>query len=181
MLNDQHIILMGFKHVGKTTLGKALAKELHLPFLDLDQAIEQHYYEEKGVHYSCREILKHCGEIFFRAYENKMLQEVLNKPRSLIALGGGAPILKENQLLLKSHCLIHITADPEIVFKRIMAKGKPAFFPEKEDAYTFFLRLWEQRETTYKQLATYTVDNTYSLEQTLQKIFKALSQNNLDI
>lgn len=169
---------MGFKHVGKSTLGKALAKASHLPFVDLDQKIEQNYSKENGVQYSCREIFQNHGEDFFRAYENKILQQLLAQPRSIIALGGGAPLSKENKKLLQSQCLLYITADPEIVFNRIMNHGKPAFFPAEQDPHDFFLQMWRQREVVYKQLASYTFDNTDSVAQTVQEIMKKLESEN---
>lgn len=71
---------------GKSTLGEALSKTLDMPFLDLDNVIEQ---REGG---SIQEIFKRKGEIYFRKKEAAYLQEVLETKESMIlALGGGTP------------------------------------------------------------------------------------------
>lgn len=170
------IILLGFKNVGKSTVGKKLAEKLRRPFIDLDEEIEQTYQSQAQQHLSCREILIRHGEFFFREVEAQALRKVMNKPTAVIALGGGTPLREENQLLLKPHWLVHITAAPNIVYQRMMAHGKPAFFPMEQNTEDFFQRLWSQRETVYAGLADLTVDNTESVEQTVAVILKSLEK-----
>lgn len=78
---------------GKTTIGRILAKELHIPFIDLDEYIES----EQGK--SINEIFESNGEIFFRKLEHLYLNKLINEPHQLvISLGGGTPCYANNHL-----------------------------------------------------------------------------------
>jgi shikimate kinase len=91
------IILLGYMGSGKSTVGKALAKELSLSFVDLDHAIEN----EIGV--SIRDFFEASGELKFRRLENEVLKKVLNENNDMIlSTGGGTPCYGNNLDLLKS-------------------------------------------------------------------------------
>jgi len=70
--------------VGKSTVGKKLAKKLKLKFIDIDKIIEK---KEKR---TIKEIFEDKGEGYFRKIEKKISLEELKKSNSVIALGGGA-------------------------------------------------------------------------------------------
>ena len=70
--------------VGKSTVGKKLAKKLKLKFIDIDQIIEK---KEKR---TIKEIFENKGEGYFRKIEKKISLEELKKSNAVIALGGGA-------------------------------------------------------------------------------------------
>ena len=70
--------------VGKSTIGKKLAKKLKLKFIDIDQIIEK---KEKR---TIKEIFEDKGEDYFRKIEKKISLEELKKSNSVVALGGGA-------------------------------------------------------------------------------------------
>ncbi len=70
--------------VGKSTIGKKLAKKLKLRFIDVDKVIEK---KEKS---TIREIFENKGENYFRKIEKQITLDQLSKTESLIALGGGA-------------------------------------------------------------------------------------------
>ncbi len=64
------IIIVGYMGAGKTTVGKALAKELGLTFYDLD------WYIEERMRKTVPQIFAEKGEEGFRKIENAMLHEV---------------------------------------------------------------------------------------------------------
>ena len=70
--------------VGKSTIGKKLAKKLKLKFIDIDQIIEK---KEKR---TIKEIFENKGEGYFRKIEKRISLEELKKSNAVIALGGGA-------------------------------------------------------------------------------------------
>ena len=70
--------------VGKSTIGKKLAKKLKHKFVDVDKIIEE---KENN---TIKEIFKNKGENYFRKIEKKITLEVLKKDKLVIALGGGA-------------------------------------------------------------------------------------------
>lgn len=71
------IFLTGYMGAGKTTLGKAFARELNIPFIDLD------WYIEERLHKSIRELFIERGEASFRELERTMLHEVAEFETSL--------------------------------------------------------------------------------------------------
>ncbi|MEM9022738.1 MAG: shikimate kinase, partial [Bacteroidota bacterium] len=80
-----NVFLLGFMGSGKTTVGRKLARELSLPFTDLDAAIEVR--EGRTV----TEIFEQSGEAAFRESEARALAKVLESNGQVLALGGGTP------------------------------------------------------------------------------------------
>ena len=80
----KNLVLTGMMGVGKSTIGKKLAKRLKLQFADIDKIIED---KEKR---SIKEIFELKGESYFRKIEKKITLEILKKHGFVIALGGGA-------------------------------------------------------------------------------------------
>ena len=85
------IVLIGPPGAGKSSIGKALAKELNLNFIDSDSEIE------KISHKKISEIFIEDGEPAFRLLEVDVVRKVLSDFDGVISLGGGAPINKEIQ------------------------------------------------------------------------------------
>ncbi len=171
----QHLILIGFKHAGKTTLGENLSLRLARPFVDLDNEITLNHSKSCGQEHSCREILNKHGETFFRGLENEALQEILlRKTPLVVALGGGTPLMEQNQKLLKDLQIVHVTAPRSIVFERIMINGKPAFFPEAEDPFDHFQKLWAERLPIFERLAKITVKNESSIDALADDVLNQL-------
>lgn len=87
---DQNVILIGFMGVGKTSLGKKLARKLELDFIDTDEIIEQR--QQKSI----VKIFEEEGEEFFRKLEADLIREFLNAKSSfaprVISVGGGLPV-----------------------------------------------------------------------------------------
>lgn len=93
---SKHIILVGFMGSGKTTIGKLLAAELGLPFIDSDETIEQQ--EGKTI----TRIFEESGEDAFRKMEQDFIISLENKERSVISIGGGMPCFDDNMDRLKA-------------------------------------------------------------------------------
>jgi shikimate kinase len=169
---DKHIILIGFKHVGKSIIGKLLAQHLREKHIDLDRAIEDFYQEQYQKINNCREIVQNQGEDFFRNLEHETLKKIIKDAPCIISLGGGTPMRIENRELMVSHCIVHLTAEPKQVFARIMRKGHPAFFPKDKDPWDTFNHLWYEREKVYKDLATFSVANQASIKWTVKELLE---------
>ncbi|MDR9375279.1 MAG: shikimate kinase [Schleiferiaceae bacterium] len=91
------ISLLGYMGAGKSTLGKALAQRWSLPFLDLDEVFQA----QMGL--SVAETLRQKGEIYFRRAEHQLLEELLSRPRFVLALGGGTPCYYQHMEELNAH------------------------------------------------------------------------------
>lgn len=174
LLSTHHIILMGFKHVGKSSIGRCLAKRLNKKFIDIDIEVEKLYIKNHNEVFTCRQIMQLHGESYYRELEASALQQVLKFKSCVISLGGGTPIPHSNQEMIKSHTLIHVIASPRIVFERIMATGSPPFFGSQNDPYESFSRLWEERNQIYKRLATFSIDNNNTIAQAVNDALTVL-------
>lgn len=173
-LSAKHVVLLGFKNVGKSVIGKALALRLHRPFIDLDQYLEHAFAQKTQSKLPCRQIMQQHGETFFRDLEKSTLQNAMHLTPAVISLGGGTPLPLENQTLLAQQILVHIRAPKNIVFERIMVKGRPAFFNDQENPLDTFQRLWDEREYIYRTLATFFIENDGSVDAAVEQIIKKL-------
>jgi shikimate kinase/3-dehydroquinate synthase len=86
-----HIFLYGPPGTGKSTVGKILARNLQLPFIDLDSVVEKN----AGMPISL--VIEQQGESLFRDFETSALTALANEPDSVVALGGGALLRDENR------------------------------------------------------------------------------------
>ena len=114
------IVLVGYMGSGKTTIGKLLAKELEISFLDLDEVIQD------GVGDTIPNIFNAKGEIFFRKKENEYLNAVLsNKNNFILSTGGGTPCYSGNMktmLDLADHVFYLKISIPGLVKRLIKEK-----------------------------------------------------------
>jgi shikimate kinase len=95
MKNFAPIFLVGFMGAGKTTVGRALARQLDFAFIDLDEMTERR--EGKSV----REIFSESGEAEFRRQETATIQGCRDYRNAIIALGGGAYVSETNREILR--------------------------------------------------------------------------------
>jgi len=109
------VILIGFMGSGKSSLGKSLAKELEMPFFDLDDVI----VEEEGNNIPT--IFAKHGETYFRTVESKYLKEYIHQyPNLILATGGGTACFNDNMKYLKdAGFTIYLNASPEILHYRL--------------------------------------------------------------
>lgn len=149
------IALVGYMCVGKTTVGKALAKEEGFFFYDLDWYIE-HRYRRK-----IADIFAEEGEEKFRDMERRMLHEVAEFEDIVLSCGGGTPTFADNMDYLNSVAeTVYLKASPETILAHLaMAKGNRPLLagksPEELDAYV--RAQLEAREPFYAK-AHHTVD-----------------------
>jgi shikimate kinase len=165
-----HIVLIGFKHVGKSVIGESLARRLNSPFIDLDNQIELLYEKKLGEKLTCRQIMKNVGQDYFRCLEVNALCQIIDSKPSVISLGGGAVLHPESQRLIKSCILIHITAPRGIVFERILMSGRPAFFIPGEDLLESFNRLWDERKKIFESIYDYLIVNNRTVDAAVDEI-----------
>ena len=114
MTVKKNLVLLGMMGVGKTTVGKIVAKILDMEFFDTDTCIEDRCSMK------IYEIFKTKGEKFFRNEEEKEVLKLLKKNNCVIALGGGAFINNNiRNSVLKSSVSIWLEANLKTLNKRI--------------------------------------------------------------
>jgi len=109
-----HIFLYGPVGAGKSTVGKILARNLGLPFIDSDEVIETN----AGL--SIFQIMAERGEPAGRDLETAALKEIINEKESVIALGGGALLRDENRSLVETNgTIIFLSAELDLLLGRL--------------------------------------------------------------
>ncbi len=141
-------VLTGFMGCGKTTVGKALAKLLHVGFVDLDLWI----VEEKRK--PIFEIFRSEGEAVFREIEQKCLLRAMEEPKTLVvATGGGALADPANVAIVRKHqgYILLLSADLETIHSRIGETGsRPLLHDRTNDSIRC---LYESRIPIYNAAA----------------------------
>ena len=110
------IVLLGYMASGKSTVGRLLARQLGISFVDLDEYIEQH--QKKSI----KDIFSEKGEIFFRKLEHQMLKEVLDSHTAVVlSTGGGTPCYANNMetILQQSDLSIYLNHSIPVLVERI--------------------------------------------------------------
>lgn len=110
------IVLMGYMGVGKTTIGKQLAKHANLKYIDLDELIE------KKESQSINEIFNLKGELYFRKLEHQLFKDLLsNEEDFVLSTGGGTPCYYNNHLLLENEniSVVYLEASIDTIYNRL--------------------------------------------------------------
>jgi shikimate kinase len=117
MQSDRHIVnlaLIGFMGTGKTSVGKIVAEHLHFEFLDTDELIHQRTGR------TIADIFAKDGEPAFRQMEQRVVEELATRKKTVISTGGGLPTNPRNLELLKSHSLVVcLWSSPEKIWERV--------------------------------------------------------------
>lgn len=125
----KRIFLIGYMGSGKTTLGRAFARETGLDFIDLDG------YVEERLHKTVSEIFAEQGENGFREVERRLLHEAGEFENVVIACGGGTPCFFDNMDYM-NHAgdTVFLDVSPEVLFRRLkVAKAKRPLLAGKPD------------------------------------------------
>ena len=147
------IVLIGPPGAGKSSIGKALAKELSLPFIDSDGEIE------KSVGKKISEIFVDDGEPHFRVLEMEKVKQLLEDFVGVISLGGGAPINSEISQILESADYPVIFIDVSIAQAAVRIgfnKDRPLLLINPRQQW---MNLMSERRPVYEKLATDTVSS----------------------
>ena len=115
------IFLVGYMGSGKSTIGKILAENKNLPFIDIDQYIEN----QCGI--TVKKIFETKGELYFRKLERSVLLELLQKkPPSIIALGGGTPCYFDNmeKIISSPHEVVYLNVSIPVLAERLKKEKK---------------------------------------------------------
>ena len=157
---------------GKTTMGRQLAKKLHLDFFDSDKIIE----ERTGA--TIPLIFELEGEAGFRQREQLVIDELTQKTNIVLATGGGAVLRAENRQHLKSRgTVIYLHSDIAHLMERIRHdKNRPLL--QTPDPEAKLRELMKQREPLYRESAHITINTgDVSIRAAIQAILDRLKNH----
>ncbi len=163
------VALTGFMGVGKTRIGRELAKELMLHFVDLDRYIER----EAGL--TIPDIFRYLGEETFRKIEREAVAELVTKDMMVISLGGGTFVDDQNRdRLLKRGPVVALWASPETIYERVQRRPGKRPLLDTPDPLPRIKRLLAEREALYRQAPIHATSEGRSPKQTAEAIVAEL-------
>jgi len=150
--------------VGKSTLGKIIAKKLNLKFIDTDLNIEKKWSMKIW------QIFENIGESFFRIEEEKEVLECLKKKNTVLALGGGAFMNKDiRNLILKNSLSFWLDLNLKTITQRVKWNKKRPLL-KQQNVEEIIKKLYSKRKNIYK-LAKYKINcNKMTKEEIAEKI-----------
>ena len=151
LLADDHpdaprvVALLGLRGAGKTTIGRQLARRLHVRFMELDRQIE------KAADMSLAELFSLYGEDYYRRLERETLAHVLAEKRPMVlATGGGIVESPETYALLKKAAVtVWLRAAPEDHWNRVVSQGDRRPMADHPQAMADLRALLAAREPLY--------------------------------
>jgi shikimate kinase len=165
-----NIFLIGLMGAGKTTVGKQLAKKLHLEFIDADHELET----RTGV--SIATIFELEGEAGFRCREAELIKELVDKPGIVLATGGGAILNNETrQRRHQKGVTIYLRARVEDLWKRTK-KDRQRPLLQNTDPLKKLQQLFIERDPFYQETAHFAVDTgNHSVDKLVTTIEKTIN------
>lgn len=152
MLN-RHVYIIGMPGSGKSSLGRRVASNLGLHFIDTDQRIEQ------SVGCSTSDIFAHYGEQAFRNAETNMLIELSREQGSIVSTGGGLVLRDVNREIMRNTGVIVLLDRPlEEIMGDIKLNRRPLL---AQKGLGEVERLYHERIDLYRKAADATLDNSH--------------------
>lgn len=144
--------LVGLPGSGKSTVGRLLAKRLHLDFADSDALIEQQ------IGCSIRDFFEREGEARFRDIEQTLLDELTQRHQGVLSTGGGAVLRAANRqnLRQRSHVL-YLHSVPEDLFRRLRHDTQRPLL-QVADPLARLKELFDTRDPLYRETAHFVIE-----------------------
>lgn len=170
------IILIGYMGAGKTTIGKTLAKQLGVPFYDLD------WYIETRMRKKVKQIFDERGEEGFRIIEKNMLHEAAEFENVVLACGGGTPCFFDNmEYMVGQGDVVYLRGTPEVLFRHLkMGKGvRPLLLGKNDEELLEYIRENVRKREEFYTKANHIIDipcmeDEDIIQETTDKIITAL-------
>ncbi len=165
------VVLVGMMGAGKTAVGRALAAQLGVAFLDSDAEIEA------AANLSIAEIFARDGETFFRNKETQVIERLLKEEVGILSTGGGAFLSERNRRIIEEYGVaVLLDADLDLLWQRVRHKDTRPLLRTRDPRKTL-TEIYESRVPIYS-LADLSVkaDPAYSIEEMADKVAQILLQ-----
>ena len=149
------VALLGLRGAGKTTIGRQLARRLHVRFVELDRRVEQ------AANMSLTELFSLYGDEYYRRLERDALARVLGENRGTVLATGGGIVTSPDAyaLLKKSAVTVWLRAAPEDHWNRVVRQGDRRLMSDHPQAMADLRSILSLREPLYAS-AEHTVDTS---------------------
>ena len=161
------IILIGFMGVGKTSVGKQLARKLNFNFIDTDYEIE------RLTNKSIPDIFEQYGENYFRKLENSILEKFVKNEDIVMATGGGIITTKENYNILKNEeKVIFLDGSVETIINHVQSeRNQRPLLKESENLSKKIEELLSIRYEKYIEVSDILIDiNGKNIDEVISQI-----------
>ena len=162
------IYLIGSMGSGKSTIGRLLARQMNLPFFDIDKMIVD---QEKM---SITDIFSKYSEEYFRETESNILEKNSHEDNFVTSTGGGCILSQQNIKILKQGLVVYLKISVDAQYERVKNRTHrplPNGGFTKED----LARLDEERGSIYSDISDIEVDvSNFNKEDVLSSIIKEL-------
>ncbi|MEP6786624.1 MAG: shikimate kinase [Sphingomonadales bacterium] len=163
------IVLIGLMGVGKTTIGRRLAKRLELPFVDADHEIEL------AAGMSVSDIFARFGESHFRDGERRVISRLVESVPGVIATGGGAFMNDETRtLILSKSTAIWLDTDIDTLSERVGRRNDRPLLTGR-DARTVLAELAAVRNPVYALAPIHVLSHPAPHDVTVEAILTKLA------
>ena len=168
---DKPIVLVGLMGVGKSTVGRRLARRLGLPFVDSDSAIED------AAGFSAAEVFEKYGEVDFRDGERRLVARLVEGRVGVIATGGGAFIdLRTRQLLNARAITVWLDASIDVLSERTSRRDTRPLL-RNDDPKGTLERLADERRPSYAEAHIHIRSGGGGHSEVVEAIIVALDQH----
>ncbi|MGN1020999.1 MAG: shikimate kinase [Aristaeellaceae bacterium] len=166
---DRHIFIIGMPGSGKSSLGRRVAANLRVPYVDMDQRITQ------GLGGTVSEIFEQYGEQAFRTAETNLLIQLTRETPSIVSTGGGTIMRDINRAIMRNHGVIVLIDRPlEDIMSDIKLDRRPLLAKKGLGEVE---RLYHERIDIYRAAADAVLDNShgyYAGLSGLEKLIRTL-------
>lgn len=167
---DRPLVLVGLMGVGKSTVGKRLATDLGIGFVDADAEIEA------AAQMSIAEIFERFGEPYFRDGERRVIARLIDGVPRVIATGGGAFMNDETRaLILDGSIAVWLDADIKTLVERVGRRNNRPLL-RNGDPGEVLAKLAETRNPVYAQAQIHVRSREGPHNRTVVAILEGLAQ-----
>jgi shikimate kinase len=165
---NRPIVLVGLMGVGKTTIGRRLARRLEIPFVDADHEIEA------AAGMTVSEIFDRFGEAHFRDGERRVIARLIDGTPRIVATGGGAFMNADTRTLILSHATaVWLDTDIDTLAERVGRRSDRPLLTGR-DARTVLRELAAVRNPIYALAPVHIMSHPAPHEETVDAIMKRL-------
>lgn len=160
-----NLILVGLSGSGKTSIGRAAAKQLGWPFIDFDTEIEHRE------HASVRQIFEAKGEAHFRALEQAFTREIATCAGTIMSAGGGWVTNRESVALLReTGRIIYLRASPEVLVARLATARVPRPLLQVADPLATLTSMYKARQSFYEEADLTIETEVFDKKQLIEQV-----------